>query len=111
MKRFFYASPLSSFQFWLLIIAAVLLLAAWLWITRPLLINPFAVLSALESGTVEPTMMVLMAGLLPAVTLACLFVLLCTLLLVFAAFANERRHLEIIRRFQERDADPPTGRK
>ncbi len=76
----------------------VVCLAAWLWVTRPLFINPWAVFAGLRDGSIPGSMITLMAAMLPVVVLACLFVLAVCLLFCFAAFANERKHLEIIRR-------------
>jgi hypothetical protein len=39
-----------------------------------------------------------MAGMLPLVMLTCLSLLVVALVLSFAAFSNERRHIAIIRR-------------
>lgn len=79
-------------------LAAVLCLAAWLWFTRPWLINPWAVSSALEAGLIPGSTTVLMAAMLPVVVLASLFILLVCLIFVFAAISNERKHLDIIHR-------------
>jgi hypothetical protein len=79
-------------------LAVVLGFGAWLWFSNPLLINPWAVLSGLDSDSIEATTITLMAGMLPLVMLTCLFLLVVALVLSFAAFANERRHIAIIRR-------------
>jgi hypothetical protein len=87
---------------WPLVGSAMLVLifafAAWLWFSNPLLINPWAVLSGLDSNTIEDTTLTLMAGMLPLVMLTCLFLLVVALVLSFAAFSNERRHIAVIRR-------------
>lgn len=79
-------------------LAMVFGFGAWLWFSNPLLINPWAVLSGLDSESIEDTTITLMAGMLPLVMLTCLFLLVVTLVLSFAAFANERRLIAIIRR-------------
>jgi hypothetical protein len=82
--------------------AVVLLgLGVWMWLTRPLLINPWATLRALETSSIPDSTVVLMAGLLPVVVLTCLLLVLAFLVLSFVAFANERRHLAIIDRTLE----------
>ena len=87
---------------WPLVGAAMLgvifVFAAWLWFSTPLLINPWVVLSGLDAGSIEDATITLMAGMLPLVMITCLFLLVVALVLSFAAFANERRHIAIIRR-------------
>jgi len=88
------------------VVGAVLLftlavLGAWLFVTRPLLADPFTVLARLDAGSIPPSMLTLMAGLLPVVVLLCLVLAAAIVLLVYAAMVNERRHLAIIRRLGE----------
>ena len=78
-------------------LATVLVFAGWLWFSNPLLINPWAVLSGLESGSIPDTTLALMAALLPVTMLTCLFVIIAGLILSFIAFSNERKHIAIIR--------------
>jgi hypothetical protein len=79
-------------------LGVVLVLAGWLWFTRPWLVNPWAVFSGLEAGSIPGPTILVMATMLPVVVLASLFVLVVCLFYCFAAFSNERKHLEIIRR-------------
>lgn len=79
-------------------LGGVFCLAGWLWFTRPWLVNPWAVFSGLEAGSIPGPTVLLMAAMLPVVVLACLFVLVVCLIFGFTAFSNERKHLEIIRR-------------
>lgn len=79
-------------------LAAVFLFIGWLWVTKPLLINPWAVFSALEANSIPESSIALMAALLPIVMLACLFTLVFSLALYFAVFLNERKLLGIIAR-------------
>ena len=90
-------------------LAGVLCLAVWLWFTRPWLVNPWAVFSGLEAGLIPGPTILLMAAMLPVVVLASLFVLVVCLLYCFAAFSNERRHLEIIGRLNAALAAPDDG--
>lgn len=80
-------------------LAVVLGLAVWLWLTRALPINPWAVLGGLETGSVPQSTLALMAAMLPVVVLACLIVLV--LLFGFAAFGAERRLVRIVRKLAD----------
>jgi hypothetical protein len=90
-------------------LAGVLCLTAWLWFTRPWLVNPWAVFSGLEAGLIPGPTILLMAAMLPVVVLTSLFVLVVCLLYCFAAFSNERKHLEIIRRLNAALETPSDG--
>lgn len=87
----------------------VLVFAAWVWISRPLLINPWAVMGGLESGAIPDATLSLLAGLLPVVMISCLFVLMVGIGLAFAAFGNERRLIGIIERLSERRDEGGSG--
>jgi hypothetical protein len=76
----------------------VLGFTVWMWIFRPLLVNPWEVLSRLKSASLPDSTMTLMAAMLPIVFLACLFLLLALIVICFLAFSNERKHLAIIQR-------------
>lgn len=78
----------------------------WLWISRPLLVNPWEVLSRLKSASIQDSTMTLMAAMLPIVFLACIFLLLALIAICFLAFSNERKHLAIIQRLDADGADP-----
>lgn len=84
-------------------ITLVLLIAfaVWLWITRPLLVDPWAVFAALQAGTISESTMLLMAGMLPIATLGCILLMLALMGFGFVAFANEKRHIKIIQRLSE----------
>lgn len=73
-------------------------LAAWLWLSAPVLVDPWFVLDGLESGAFSEGTIRLMAAMLPVVVLLCLLVVLVSLLLAFAVFSNERRLIALIRR-------------
>jgi hypothetical protein len=74
---------------------------AW---ASPLLINPWAVISRLEAGSLGTTTLMTMAAMLPVVMLTLSLLLLIFVLLAFVAFANERRLLRMVRRLQGGDA-------
>lgn len=86
-------------------LAMVFVLAGWLWFSKPLLINPWAVFSGLETDSIPETTSTLMAAMLPVLMLTCLFVLVVCLVFFFAAFSNERKHLAIIHRLIASQAD------
>ncbi len=73
-------------------------LGIWLFLFRPLLANPFFVLSGLKSQSIVASNLSLMAGLLPVVVLMCLVLTLIILIFAFVAFANEKRHMAVIQR-------------
>ncbi|WP_200382724.1 hypothetical protein [Thiococcus pfennigii] len=73
-------------------------LAAWLWLSAPVLVDPWFVLDGLASGAFSEGTIRLMAAMLPVVVLLCLLVVLVSLLLAFAVFSNERRLIALIRR-------------
>ena len=78
------------------LIAAILDLGIYLWITAPMLINPFAVGDQLASGEMEPELMSVSALMLPVVVLLLLGLLLLLVLFAYVAFSNERRYLRIL---------------
>jgi len=69
-----------------------------LFLIRPLLANPFFVLSELKSQSIVASNLSLMAGLLPVVVLMCLVLTLIILIFAFVAFATEKRHMAVIQR-------------
>lgn len=81
-----------------ILLLLVIAFTAWLWWSVPHLINPWAVTADLRSGTLTDAGILLMAALLPVVTLSFLVFVALTIVLAFAAFANERRLLDIINR-------------
>lgn len=85
------------------LVGAVLLclitgLAAWLFLTRPLLANPFTVISMLKGNSIPASTLALMAGLLPIAVLTCMILVLVMVLFAFASFVNEKKYLAMIQR-------------
>jgi hypothetical protein len=85
------------------VVGAVLLtlliaLGLWLFLSRPMLANPFVVFARLESGSVPESQLVLMAAMLPVVVLLCIFVAITVVLFAFAVFSTEKRYLKLIER-------------
>ena len=97
----------------LLILLCVLLV--WLYFRSPLLVNPFEVMTRLDAGTIEESTLLLSAVLLPVMTLSCIVVLIAMILLMFSAFSNEKKHLQLIeellaeRESSYPEAKPPSG--
>jgi len=89
---------------WNVVGAALLVLlaatTATVYFRVPLLANPLYVVNLVKQGNLEPASMELMAVLLPIVFLLCLAVVAITVGFGFAIFANERRYLEIIDKFE-----------
>lgn len=80
-------------------------LGIWLFMFRPLLANPFFVLSELKNQSIVASNLSLMASLLPIAVLMCLALTLIILLFAFVAFANERRHIAVIQRLVGASSD------
>lgn len=81
------------------LVVGVIGISVWLFWFRPLLANPFAVLSRLNNDFIPASTMVLSAVMLPVMFLICMLLVLAILLFAFAAFANERKYLAIVSRF------------
>jgi hypothetical protein len=102
---------------WPVVCSACLVLllgfSAWLWLTRPLMINPWAAMAGLESGAIPDATLALMAAMVPVLMLMYLFVLVAGIILSLSVVANERRHIEIIRRLatprDDASHDPTEG--
>lgn len=88
-----------------LLLAAVVLLAGWLFWSSPLLINPLYVFNRLEAEAIETPTLLLMAGILPIVMLMCIFILVSVLLISFSAFSNERKLIDIVTRLSGEKLD------
>ena len=81
------------------LVVSVLVLGGWLWFRSPHLINPFLVADGLKDNAIAELTLVMMALILPIMTIGCLVILLVGLVFSFVAFANERRLIRIIRSF------------
>lgn len=75
----------------------------WLVVTKPLLANPFLVLSRLSSDSIPAPTLTLMAGLLPVVVLGSLLLALVLVVFCFTFFMHERKYLSMIRRLVGRN--------
>ena len=79
-----------------ILLVSVIGLGTWLFLSKPLLANPFMVLSRLKSDSIPSSAMTLMTGLLPVVVLMCVLLAITIVLFAFAAFSNERKYLACI---------------
>jgi hypothetical protein len=70
----------------------------WAFLSKPLIYNPFAVLSALKSTTISSSTLNVMAGLFPLFFLICVFLLIVSVVLIFIAIAIEKKYIKIIQR-------------
>ena len=73
-------------------------LGMWLFFSKPLLANPFVVLTRLKSDSIPESTMALMAGMLPVVVLMCIFLAVTVVLFAFSVFSNEKKYLTLIQR-------------
>lgn len=86
-----------------LMIGVFLGLVGWLYLKAPLFIDPFRVLSRLEEETLEPSTLILMAGLLPVVVITTLVVLAALIIFSYCAIRREKKYLQIIRGLLKRE--------
>ncbi len=71
-------------------------LAIHLYVNTPLLIDPYEVLSRIEAHSIKQSSLEIMAVMLPITFIAICFLLVMLVVVMYAAFANERRYLEIV---------------
>lgn len=80
-------------------------LAAWLWLQKPHLINPWLVFEDLESGILPESTVSVMVAMLPIMVLILFFFALIVVLLMFTAMANERRLIRLLKRREKASRD------
>ena len=94
----------SLIRIWRYVGTAALLVivgfSCYLFVFNPLLINPFHVMKLIEADAIPDSTLMVMAAMMPVVFLAVMFIMAVSVLFVFAAFSNERRLLEIIRKLR-----------
>ncbi len=81
-----------------ILLAMMIGFGMWLFLTKPLLANPFVVMTRLKSDSIPESTMALMAGMLPVVFLLCIVLVIAIILYIFAASSNEKKYLTIIQR-------------
>ncbi len=84
--------PLAGWSMLLITVATW----SYLFYRVPLLVNPYAVVHAMNEGTLGGGTLAMLAVLAPVAVLGCGVLLVCGLLLMFAAMGNERRLLAIV---------------
>ncbi len=77
-------------------LAALIVLAGWMFWRSPLLVNPYSMMERIREGSFEPGTLQLLAGLLPIAVLSTLALAGALIAFAFAAFSNEKKHLRII---------------
>jgi len=82
------------------LLASLTFLIGWTFWRNPLLVNPYTTLRAIRDGTIDQSALQIMAGMLPIAMLVIFVLIAATILFVYAAFSNEKRHLAIIRRLR-----------
>ena len=100
----------SFFARWWNVVGSVMLavlvgMALWFFVTVPNFINPLYVIEQLKSGTLQQSTLVIMAAMLPIVVLGLILVCCAVIGFGFAVFANERRYLAIIERMRQETED------
>ena len=73
-----------------LLLLCIVGFAGYLYINTPWLINPYEVLSRLEAGTMQQSTIETMALLLPVLFLVVCFLLIVIVVIMYAAFSNEK---------------------
>jgi len=77
----------------------------WLYVNSPLLINPFEIISRIESGTIEQSTFEMMAVLLPIAMIFVIFLLFVNVAMVYVAFSHEKKHLDIVSKLDNSKTD------
>jgi hypothetical protein len=86
------------------LITILLGFTGWMWLTRPLMINPWAVFDAVYANQIADSTLAAMAAMLSIVMLTCIFTLFSCLMLFFAAFSNEKKLTDIIHRITDQNS-------
>jgi hypothetical protein len=89
----------------LIMILVLAILGLWLFWSRPLLINPWFVLSQLKAEAVSESTLILMAAILPVSMLMCIGLVIVFILLGFSVFSKERKYISIIHRLISEQAE------
>lgn len=89
---------LISFRKYVVLFLSILFVAflGWMYYRAPLLVNPYEVMSRVESSSLDKNTMILMAGMLPIMVLLALFLLGALIIFLTIAMSNEARYIEII---------------
>lgn len=80
-------------------------LVFYLWAIAPFPVNPQAVAAGVASGTIQASTLETMAILLPVIVALVCLLMVAIVALIYAAFSNERRYLEIIEDMTHRQSE------
>jgi magnesium-transporting ATPase (P-type) len=69
---------------------------SFVFVSSPLLINPFEIISRLEHGDIERTTLETMTVMLPVVFIMVSFLLVFIVMIMYASFSNERKYLQML---------------
>ncbi|MEC7907302.1 MAG: hypothetical protein VYC82_08760, partial [Verrucomicrobiota bacterium] len=73
----------------------------WLGMRAPLMINPWETAGIIKGESLEASMVMLMAALLPVTMIGLFLCLVSVIVFAYVAFANEWRLIDIIRTYEE----------
>jgi len=76
------------------LLLAAIGLATWIFVTSPLLINPYDVTSRIESGTIGQSTLEMMTTLFPLITIFLFLPVFVVIGIMHAAPGKEKRYLE-----------------
>ncbi len=82
----------------MIMILVLAIIGIWLFWTRPLLINPWFVLSQLKADAMPESTLIIMAAILPVSMLMCMVSVVVFILIGFSVFSKERKYISIIHR-------------
>lgn len=78
------------------LLLGILGLVIWLYVNSPLLINPYEVISRIQSGTIEHSTFQMMAVLLPIIMILVIFLLFVVVAIMYTSFSNEKKYIGIV---------------
>ncbi len=90
-----------------LLLFGVVVFLVWQYFKNPMPVNPYEVVSRLESGAIEYSTLMLAAVMLPLVFLMCVLLLIAVIIFTFSAVSNEKKYLKIIDSVMRRTKEPP----
>jgi hypothetical protein len=83
------------------LLVVIVALAIYLHVKARLLINPFEAVTRLESGTLQPSSLEMMAVLLPVMSIVVWFLLVVLIVLMHAAFSNEKKYQRMLEKMDK----------
>lgn len=90
-------------------LAGVVIMAGYLIVANPLLINPFYVIAQIEADSIPQSTLLLLAVIAPLAVLLSLLILVVMIAYVFAAMGNEKRLIAIVDRLRGEAGGQATG--